>query len=53
MIGSMMAWKSTEKSVTVAAIVKIINSQLDEPLTYNSYRYFIRNDEELSALLDR
>jgi DNA invertase Pin-like site-specific DNA recombinase len=41
------------ESVTVSAIVKIINSQLDEPLTYNSYRYFIRNDEELCALLDR
>jgi DNA invertase Pin-like site-specific DNA recombinase len=41
------------ESVTISAIVKIINSQLDEPLTYNSYRYFIRNDEELCALLDR
>lgn len=29
--------------VPIASIVKIINSQLDRPLSYNSYKYFIRH----------
>jgi hypothetical protein len=31
----------------LAAVMKIINPQLDEPITYNSYRYFVRHDETL------
>jgi hypothetical protein len=35
----------------VAAIQKLINSQLEAPLTYNSYKYFIARDESLRAYL--
>lgn len=31
----------------LAAVMKIINPQLDEPITYNSYRYFVWHEEEL------
>lgn len=37
-----------EQGVSIASIQKIINPQLQKPLTYNSYRYFIHNDNELS-----
>jgi DNA invertase Pin-like site-specific DNA recombinase len=33
--------------LNLAAIVKIINPQLDKPITYNSYRYFVQRDEDL------
>jgi DNA invertase Pin-like site-specific DNA recombinase len=37
--------------LSVAAIRKLVNEHLDDPLTYNSYRYFIRHDTELTTLL--
>ena len=33
--------------LNLAAIMKIINPQLDKPITYNSYRYFVQRDEDL------
>lgn len=35
--------------LSTSAIMKIINSQLEKPLTYNSYAYFIAHDETLRA----
>ena len=33
--------------LNLAAIMKIINPQLDKSITYNSYRYFVQRDEDL------
>lgn len=33
--------------LNLAAIMKIINPQLEQPITYNSYRYFVQHDETL------
>src|SRR6185369_4708052 len=35
--------------LSIAAIQKLINKQLEAPLTYNSYKYFIANDGTLQA----
>lgn len=35
--------------LNLAAIMKIINPQLKQPITYNSYRYFVQHDEALMA----
>ena len=40
-----------QAGLSIAAIRKLINPHLDEPLTYNSYKYHIRNDDELRRLL--
>lgn len=37
--------------LTVTAIRKLINDHLEKPLTYNSYKYFIQQDETLRARL--
>jgi DNA invertase Pin-like site-specific DNA recombinase len=34
--------------LNLAAIMKIINPQLEQPITYNSYRYFVQREEDLS-----
>ncbi|GAB5426350.1 MAG: recombinase family protein [Crocinitomicaceae bacterium] len=39
--------------LSITAICKLVNEQLDKPLTYNSYKYFIKQDNELSALLEQ
>jgi len=36
-----------QADLPIASIQKLINPQLQEPLTYNSYRYYINNDPEL------
>ncbi|HIE53667.1 MAG TPA: resolvase [Chromatiaceae bacterium] len=33
--------------LNLAAIMKIINPQLEQPITYNSYRYFVQQEEDL------
>lgn len=33
--------------LNLAAIMKIINPQLEQPITYNSYRYFVQREEKL------
>jgi DNA invertase Pin-like site-specific DNA recombinase len=40
-----------QTGLSVAAIQKLINRKLEEPLTYNSYKYFISRDEALRAHL--
>lgn len=36
-----------QAGLSVTAIRKLVNPQLEQPLTYNSYRYFIQTDDEL------
>lgn len=40
--------KYLELKISIHAITKIINHQLEKPLSYNSFRYFIYHDKELS-----
>jgi DNA invertase Pin-like site-specific DNA recombinase len=35
--------------LSIASIRKLINKQLEAPLTYNSYKYFVVNDDELHS----
>lgn len=37
--------------LSITAIRKLINEHLEKSLSYNSYKYFIRQDNELSALI--
>jgi DNA invertase Pin-like site-specific DNA recombinase len=39
--------------LTISAIRKLINVQLPQPLSYNSYKYFIQYDEVLHRLTQR
>jgi DNA invertase Pin-like site-specific DNA recombinase len=39
-----------EMGVTLASITKIVNNQLEQPITYNSFKYFVQHDEELADL---
>jgi len=39
------------KGLSISAIMKLINDELEKPLTYNSYRYFVHNDRELAGLV--
>ncbi len=36
-----------QMGLNLASVMKIINPQLEEAITYNSYRYFVRQDEAL------
>lgn len=36
--------------IPITSIMKFINEQLETPLTYNSYKYFIQTDAELCAV---
>ena len=40
-----------ELDVPVGSITKIVNAQMERPVTYNTYRYYIAHDEELKPLL--
>jgi DNA invertase Pin-like site-specific DNA recombinase len=40
-----------QRGLSIAAIRKLVNPQLETPLTYNSYKYFIRSDKGLRAYL--
>jgi DNA invertase Pin-like site-specific DNA recombinase len=42
--------KYLELGVNLSAITKIINDSLEPPITYNSFKYFVKHDEELAAL---
>jgi DNA invertase Pin-like site-specific DNA recombinase len=42
--------KYLELGVNVSDISKIINDQLEKPITYNAFKYFIKHDEELAIL---
>jgi DNA invertase Pin-like site-specific DNA recombinase len=39
-----------QANLNVAAIQKLVNRHLEQPLTYNSYKYYIDQDDELRAL---
>lgn len=41
-----------EMGLNLAAIAKIINNQLEKPLTYNSFKYFVQQNEELFPIWD-
>ena len=36
--------------LNLASIVKIVNNQLDNPITYNSFKYFVQHEADLAAL---
>ena len=36
-----------QMGLNLAAVMKIINPQLEKPITYNAYRYFVQHEEEL------
>jgi DNA invertase Pin-like site-specific DNA recombinase len=36
-----------QMGLNLASVMKIINPQLEEPITYNSYRYFVQREEDL------
>lgn len=38
-----------QASLSIASIRKLINKQLETPLTYNSFKYFVLNDEKLRS----
>ena len=40
-----------ELEVPVGSITKIVNAEIERPVTYNTYRYYIAHDEELKPLL--
>ena len=40
-----------QSNLSITSISKLINKHLDQPLTYNSYKYFIHSDDELHMLL--
>ena len=39
--------KFLQMGLNLAAIRKIINNQLEKPISYNSYKYFVQHDEQL------
>jgi len=39
-----------QMKLTLNAISKIINNQLESPLSYNSFKYFVQNDEDLAPI---
>jgi hypothetical protein len=36
--------------LNLAAIRKMINPQLERPITYNAYKYYVQHDAELKPL---
>ena len=38
-----------QKNIDLANIRKLINPELDQPISYNSYKYFVQQDPELLA----
>jgi DNA invertase Pin-like site-specific DNA recombinase len=39
-----------QMGLNLASIMKVVNNQLEKPASYSSFRYFVRNDEELLRL---
>lgn len=40
-----------QADLSITAIRKLLNRHLDQPLTYNTYKYFIQTDNELYSML--
>lgn len=38
-----------QKGVDLATVRKLVNPELDRPISYNSYKYFVKHDPELLA----
>ena len=36
-----------EMGLNMAAIMKLVNPQLEEPVTYNTFRYFVKHEKDL------
>jgi len=36
-----------QMGLNLAAVRKLINNQLDKPPTYNTYKYFVENEDDL------
>ncbi|HUM67221.1 MAG TPA: hypothetical protein PLK31_00050 [Chloroflexota bacterium] len=41
--------KYLRRGIDLASVRKLINPELDQPLSYNSYKYFVTHDAELLA----
>ncbi len=35
------------QGLNIASIMKLINPQLEEPVTYNTYRYYVQTEDDL------
>ena len=44
--------KYLELGVNINDISKIVNDLLEKTITYNGFKYYIKNDEELAPLLN-
>ena len=42
-----------EMGLSLASVRTIINNQLEQPVSYNAYKYFVRHEGELSGILQR
>ncbi len=36
-----------EQGLNIAAVMKLINPQLEQPVTYNTYRYYVQTEDDL------
>lgn len=41
--------KYLKKGIDLASVRKLVNPELEQPLSYNSYKYFVKQDSELLA----
>jgi DNA invertase Pin-like site-specific DNA recombinase len=41
--------KYLQKGIDLASVRKLINPELEQPISYNSYKYFVKYDSELLA----
>jgi DNA invertase Pin-like site-specific DNA recombinase len=39
----------SQKGIDLASVRKLVNPELDQPISYNSYKYFVEHDPELAA----
>ena len=38
-----------QKGIDLATVRKLINPEIERPISYNSYKYFVKHDPELLA----
>jgi hypothetical protein len=38
-----------EMGLNLAAIMKLVNPKLEEPVTYNTFRYFVKHEKDLRS----
>ena len=39
-----------QMGLNLASVVKIVNNQLEKPISYNSFKYFVEHDNELAKV---